>query len=269
MKYSLIILFSMGVVITGRSEIAFKELFLYPPGAALSSTTAGDGWSSGWMGDAGLTSVLDGTYTTVDGSLTSAAFTSRRLSASGERFEINAQNSIALWRGLSTPVDWSVDSTLYFSALVQWGGNHASTASHLYFTLGNSNTRFGLTADGVTPHKMRLNVRNTPSSDQYGAVLYDAGPTYLLVAKIETRSTGADTLYLSLFEPNEVLPETEPASWDVEAGLTRSDVTAVFGFDARFYMSYSVAFDELRAGTTFNSVLSPTKRLSLIVISGE
>jgi hypothetical protein len=224
---------------------------------------------SGWMGDNGLTSVLDGTYTTVDGSLTSAAFTSRGLSAGGGRFEKNAQNSVVMWRGLSNPVDWSADSTLYFSALVQWDGNHETQASHLYFTLGDSHTRFGLSANAVNRDKMRLNVRNTTSSDQYGAVLYDAGPTYLLVAKIETRSTGADTLYLSLFEPNEVLPETEPASWDLEAGLTRSGVSDVFGFDARTYLSRFVAFDELRAGTTFNSVLSPAKRLSLIIFSSK
>jgi len=268
----------MGAHATGQDgtesgEIVFKELFLDPPGTALSSTTAGDGWSSGWMGNNGLTSVLDGTYTTIDGSLTSAAFTSRRLSASGGRFEINALNSVSLWRGLATPVDWSANSTLYFSALVHWGGNHASTASHLYFTLGDSNTRFGFTADGVTPHKMRLNVRNTTSSDQYGAVLYDAGPTYLLVAKIETRSTGVDTLYLSLFEPNEVLPETEPVSWDLAAGFTRSGVSDVFGFDARFYLSHSVSFDEFRAGTTFFSVTSQTNvdtliaELDLILVS--
>jgi hypothetical protein len=239
---------------------AVTESFIYPAGTQLNTTAAGAGWSGGWKADSNLTSALDAAIDVTAGSITSPAFGSRGLRGSGNRFEETepTNSSLAIYRGLSNAVDWALSSTTYYSVMVKWGGNQSTSASHLLFKMGDVNTYFGLSADGTNANRMRLTVRNTTVSTQHGSALYGAGTNYMLVAKVVAAPGGSgsnDTICLSLFEPDDVLPSTEPV-WDLSAPAQRTSGTAdALWFDARTYSTnYSVSFDELRIGYTYDSV---------------
>ncbi|MEI8207052.1 MAG: hypothetical protein WCG03_09270, partial [Kiritimatiellales bacterium] len=219
---------------------AVTESFIYPAGTQLNTTAAGAGWSSGWKADSNLTTALDAAIDVTAGSITSPAFESRGLTGSGNRFEETetTNNSVVIYRGLSNGVDWALGSTTYYSVMAKWGGNQSTSASHLLFKLGDVNTYFGLSADGTNANRMRLTVRNTTAATQYGSALYGAGTNYMLVAKVVTASGSSgsnDTIYLSLFKPDDVLPGTEPI-WDLSASAQRASGTVdVLSFDARTY----------------------------------
>ena len=246
-------------------EILREEVFDLSPGTLLSTTTAGDGWSSGWKADVSLTTDLASSFDVTAGSLSNAVFGTRGLYTTGNRFEEDGGPGVVMWRGLSSTVEWSGDSVTYISTLVRWGGNHPTSASHFYFVLGDIHTRFGFSADGETSNKFRLSVRNTSAHEQFGTTLYDSGTVYLLVAKIETAASGSgDTISLALFEPGETLPSTEP-TWDVSVSTTRSDTASALGVDALFYFGGRMAsFDELRIGRIWDDATVPQSQIPVV-----
>ena len=205
------------------------------------------------MADNLLTIPLGSGYDVTAGSLSNAAFATYGLQATGNRFSKPADVSYTMWRGLSTPINWSSNSVTYVSVLVNWGGNHASTSSRIKFMLGDSNTYFALTGDGTSSNKMRLTIRNTTAITVNGTDLYDRNVTYLLVAKIQTAASGNDTISLALFDPAEKLPATEPV-WDLTASWVRGGASSVFGYEHILYNSAPCSMDELRIGATWDEV---------------
>lgn len=246
------------------AQIIAEETFDYTSGSLLSATGAAPGWSTGWKADPALTTNLGADYDVFPGSLNSSAYQSQGLSPVGNQFRI--EDSAAMYRGLDAPIDWDSNSTFYFSTLVRWSGNNSSAASRMFFQLGSSQIRFGLQADGTNANEMRLSIRN--AGDAFGSTNFAAAAnqsdreatafTYMLVAKVVTVTAGNDTISLSLYEPSDTLPSTEPLTWDVTNDGAQTGTADYIGFDSvLFSTGRTTGFDEFRIGDSFAAVTVP------------
>jgi len=252
------------------------EFFDYAGGTLLNTTTSGSGWSTGWKANNALTTNLAASYTVQAGSIDSAANPNP---ASGGSFFQDAGSNLLMYRGLSNPIDWSIDGTHYLSFMTQWTGNSSSASSRVWLRLtgtsAQSDTVVGFIGDGSNTNQLLAQVRNN-GTRVTGTTAYAAATDpadrdntvipYYVVAKITTVSTGLDTISMSVYAPGDTVPTSEPLTWDLSAQNGRSDTTSVIGFDAQiFFGGRNAGFDELRLGDSFTSVIPEPSAASSLV----
>jgi hypothetical protein len=162
-------------------------------------------------------------------------------------------------RRLAKPVRMDTGGTTYISFLVRRSGppsDPINSAGILFWThddftaqkFENARQRLfvGIKKDN------RLSAR-LQKMDAFAPISVNNQETLLIVAKIASKRTGADQVFLRAYAANDVVDAAEPATWTVSSGPFQCDLT----FDwLQVYINSKTrqTLDEIRLGTTWPSV---------------
>lgn len=215
------------------------------------ASSAGNGWSSGWKSDSGLTTNLGaGVRQIRNVTLSNNAFTAQGLTRSGNTYSYPGNDLLSAFRGLSTPINWDSGSTYYISFLMQYAGSHASTASQFGFKMDGS--ALVLFKSQGTADQLHLSLGSGATSPTPIPV----NKAYFTILKIQTVSGGPDVLSVITKGPSESLPFVEP-TYSLTGTLSKTGTSSVLELYNLGYKSSLIYVDELRIGTTWASVTRP------------
>jgi len=100
-----------------------------------------------------------------------------------------------------------------------------------------------------------------------GAFRMAVGVTYFMIAKIQTHADAPDTISLKLYGPEDTIDLEQPDVWNASVS---ADVSGVFSkLRVDLGKGFTTALDEIRLGTTWESVVVPEPgAMSLLVLGG-
>jgi hypothetical protein len=225
----------------GGAALAHAQLLAYEgfnyPGTALAGQSGGTGWGANAWSDA------DGdTPLASDGlSLAFPALVSFTPEGGRVAFTVSGEAE----RRLGTPMALNVEgSTYYVSALVKRQGNFKidfiDNGTNIRWHFGATNAAdalAGVTTPAVVPN------------------IFPADETVFIVAKMLTHASVNDQVYMNIYRSGDVVPGTEPSSWQVSAsggsGVTLTRIQIANLSDA------PAEIDEIRIGTNWVDVAGP------------
>jgi hypothetical protein len=231
------------------------ETFNYDTGT-LSGTATGTGLTGDWTAQNSVMQIISGSLSGVTG----YTFT-----PTGNRLSYAASTWGSATVGLATgnTIDFGSDSTTYFSFLADFGD--ASDVFQLGFFDGT--TSIGQVSD---PTGDKLTVQLGGRWDTASGSSFPANTTFLVVGKIETVANDSlnDKISASFFTD---VSGGEPVAWDavrnsVITSGTVVDQLQIYGSGNDGTVNYQ--FDELRMGSTFESVVPEPATMSLLASFG-
>lgn len=142
------------------------------------------------------------------------------------------------------------DNTTYFSFL--WSESGSGGGGNINISFLDTAT-FGRKVFDLVTASSQLSLRANNTATTIGSTGFTAGATYLLVGKIQSTASGADTVSASIFSSSSTIG-SEPVTWDLTGSLDASDTGRVLN---RLYVTGSGnidRFDEFRMGDSFLDV---------------
>ncbi len=255
-----------------RAELLFYEGFDYTPGEARlgqvkEGPKGGQGWTSPWVNFVN-SGFLAYRVSRVESAQPNPGFPFARSGGflKSEFFEKNHWQHA--FREMKPALQFDQDRTYYISLLVV-STSHAAGDASVYLAserktgpVDSTNfLRFGLgSAQAFGKAKGRYAVR-TQGDDGLKLLsphnfTWEEGEAQLIVLKIVASATEPDTIAFTAFNQRRALPTQEPSKWDLE-GKTHLDNSARW---IRLSSAgapgnpFHVVFDEVRIGTTWESV---------------
>lgn len=261
-----------GISASARGQMLF-EPFNYTAGNIEGATGGGSfGFFAAW----------DDTATSPEisvpspGGLTSTAYTSRGFAQVGLSLKspvgAGANDDFIATRQLSTAISLDADATHYYSFLVK--GDWTTLGNSRGFNVGFTASATGLSTNAVT---IKKNFNTTTLIAAVGGNNTVTGQTSgipdnevrFVVVKIVTSASGSDTLSFESFGASVTVPGSESfavanvALGSLTGSLTHLIITGRVNDSGMYY-----EFDEIRAGSTWDSVTTPEPvSLSLLAFS--
>lgn len=243
---------------TAEGALLASDAFDYSAGSTLGAqSSAGGGWSTGWMGNSGLT--FESGATVLADSLSAPLGYAPVLSGGSA-----IQEAMLLYRGLDTSayIDLSVDKDYYISYLTQRTPVPITTRS---FTMV-------LQTGGVVGGDNLVLAGSSTGGDPFAALggsgtvvedlnLIGNGSTDLWVVKIAASAASADQVFVKVYDTTLGMVEaSETEDWDVLSNTESNDFTAT---QIAFTMGAgaTLQLDEIRIGESWEDVvpfLAPT-----------
>ena len=265
--------FSICLTTGSRAALLTYEGFDYPnTGSVLLNTkSGGTGWGGPWQ-FSGVSATNNAGFNVSqdDTSLSTTAFPFAPL---GDRVLAmglgSGANSAQADRLLPTTVDMGVEgNVVYASLLFRKDTGPATSSDNMEFTF--------LSNMGVGSPLVQIRVGSTGAERFF---VFDAGSvnatfenvtlgqTYFVVLKVEAHAGTTPEVYSVVTYTNgETVPTTEPTTWE---GVRNTSVTNAVLDGVRLWIGTvtSGQFDELRVGTTWESVAVP-EPAALTLLSG-
>jgi hypothetical protein len=252
-KAGIPVLIALLCCLTLNAEVI--ETFNYNTGT-LSGTATGTGLTGSWTAKNNVMQIISGSLSGVTGYTFTP--TGNRLS-----YAASTWGSATVGLASGNTIDFGSDSTTYFSFLADFGD--ASGVFQLSFLDGT--TSIGQVTDG---NGSVLTVQLGGRWDTDTGSSFPANTTFLVVGKIETAANDSlgDTISASLFTD---VSGGEPVEWDaVRSSVITSgtvvDQLQIYGSGNDGTVNYQ--FDELRMGSTFESVVPEPATMSLLASFG-
>jgi len=207
-----------------------------------------DGWKTGYHGHGRVGAIVDSPADTVFGQ------------SRGGRRLLRLAGGETMRRDLEHPLPLDPGSVYYVSFLVERPQRDTESGRYLEVSLYSDDEHprrraqgeigFGVTSDGF-PY-----LKNGGKIVQ-SAPAIESGIVYLLVAKVAVSTDRAVETYLRVYRDGEPVGEHEPSAWSAVGRLARCEFTVS---RIRLMTGDKAAFDvdEVRIGTTWQSVTSPT-----------
>lgn len=227
---------------TEASTLVAYEGFDYPSGLTTSSN-GGQGWSGPWYQNSNLT-----------GEPTASVFGPGSMRfPSGVTFEptgnrigtaLGFPNNVG-FRQLATDarIDLGTDSVRYLSFIYagnpsQWGG------LSLWDSAGVEQVFFGVIAN-------QFFLAGLLGGDNRGGVA-PSGQDLFITAKVVSRASGNDEVYLQPYLQTDTVPSTEPSSWLI----SKTDISSSLTLDRiRIASAQGYSLDEIRVGTSWEAAV--------------
>lgn len=251
-------------------------LIVYEPfdytGTAIDGKNGGIGWAQPWQD-------IDGDFALLsddDVSMDSAAFP---FTPVGDRVDntngAGVNDTRLAIRNMGWPFDLSKDgNVLYLSALVQRtpvGDQSGSDLQiRLYYSDANgepdsSRARLFISSDGAWGVQAGSDTTSYAASG--GAPV--AGEVYFVVMRVNAGQT-EDTALFKAYGPGDTVPVTEPAEvdWDLKDVGSNSDAILEW-VQLRFGKNNAGEIDELRIGSTWESVTDPNAPIGSVTVPTE
>lgn len=275
MKKLLLSLSAVAAAGTAQANLlAYEGFGGYTPGTAIETQAGGgSGWSTGWF-PANTNATVDDYFLAGASSLSNGAFAGTGLSnAAGSTFydvgdpgiAINPHNTIR--RTMNTSFNGNTGGTFYFSFLVD-GSSFANGNIFRYSIEMDSATGRRIYLENLADGNLQYRIAGAPGGGSGNPQLtattaaspFSAAGTYFIVGKVELTSgagnlgDGLDNFYAQVFADSDIVG-MEPGSWTLSA--LGSSLNAVNEFNQVSLISSianQYAFDELRVGTTWESV---------------
>ena len=222
------------------------EPFDYSAGDLNTNNSSASGLTGAWSGNT--------SFDVTAGSLNYPA--SSPLSSTANKGELSGSNGTnpRIDRTMSTPISFDEAGVYYVSFLMN--DTDAGGSEYFYVALQDSTApdqTWDITAAfGISSSETML---LTTVDGQTGYTAGGAIPTgqdVLVIGKIITTASGNDQVFMSVYDPSETVPLIEPISWDLSKSV---EITGLA--DQLLLMSgpdTQTRVDEIRIGTTFNSV---------------
>lgn len=252
------------LVCSTQADVTVYEGYDYTVGALTSSANGGSGWDGGYYyaGSSGEPA----SSTVIAGSLSNTAY---NLPSVGNHTSVAAGGLYT--RTLNTPINISSGTTtMFFSYLMEVTSVTTSGNNFNYLSMNVDGGQTGLltalryfNASGTSD--LRLMSALGGGAVSYGDPLA-FNTTYFIVGRLVNDGTNL-TVSSSAFDTS-VPPSSEPLIWDTETSRLGSE----YGVDAvidelrvRAAADGGVLFDELRVGTTYESVAVPEPSQSALL----
>ena len=209
---------------------------------------AGDlGWQAAWVRSA---KCEHSAKFAVVGDLWRPQMKSRR---QGGAVSIDCRGGVS--RQLTVPLSMNRDDVTYFSYLVRAERRPAEGPCDLQLMLRESSGTQRRWAVTVSWSAAKACIC-WEGGGNHALLPVEPGKTYLVAGKIITGRAAPDQTFLTLFSPRQFIDAEEPSSWTVVSRPVMSD--AVFDVvQVAANTATPVSFDELRFGSSWNSVTAP------------
>jgi hypothetical protein len=231
-----LILLCFGFATAASPQVLEYEGFNYP-GVPLDGQNLGAGWGDNPWADPDLdTSLSD------DGISLTFPVTVNHPAPEGSRVVFTLSGEAERRLGTTIPLA-PEGSAFFFSALVKREGDF-----RFEFLDNGVNVRWRFGANGVDGI---VGV----SGDAVAPGIFPATETVYVVAKMLTRATAADQVFMNVYRAGQVLPASEPATWQA-SGSGASTVTLT-RFQIRNITDLPLEIDEIRIGTNWADVVGP------------
>lgn len=272
------ILISLGTVVAAGTVhanlLAYEGFSGYTVDTAIETQTGGgSGWSNDWF-PANPNATVDDNFLASGSSLSNGAFAGTGLSnAVGSTFydvgdpgtQINPHNVIR--RTMNTSFNGNTGGTFYYSFLVD-GSSFNNGNIFRYSIEMDSATGRRIYLESLADGNLQYRVAGSPGGGSGNPQLtattaaspFSGAGTYFIVGKVELTSgagnlgDGLDNFYAQVYGTSDTVG-LEPGSWTLSA--LGSSLDEVNEFNQISLISSDVnqyAFDELRVGTTWESV---------------
>ncbi|MEF2246203.1 S-layer homology domain-containing protein [Paenibacillus sp. IITD108] len=230
-----IILSSRWEDIEGTAAFKAIEDFAYAEGTKLQTTTADDGWKTGWKADIDLRTELDPSIQV------------------NQFATVEHQKQMNLYRGMIVPLDLAKEDSYYLKSVFSIQDNGSGTEGKALLML-NSDNYFGAEFDSASS-SYRLKAKFL-GDEQTGEVL-ENGEMYSMVVKVKKETGAVNKAYVKIYASNEEIGNEPVGDWDLILEGTGDTSTSfdVLGFEADLTNDAAViTLDSIYAAPSWDTV---------------
>lgn len=245
------------------ADLLAYEGFNYGGETQLTGKDGGSGFNGAWTS---ATSFNEITGTGQSLTMSNLHFTPKGDHLLGTNYQHDIWSTAERPLASTATVDFDQEGQFFVSMLIQRPTEtHAKAALRGLNSQGDQLWRFEI-ASGYNVPFVGIGSGPYDYADD-GSFRMAVGVTYFMVAKIETHEIASDTISLKLYLSDDTIDIEEPDTWNANVSTEVSGVFSTLRVDLG--RDYVTALDEIRIGTTWESVVVPEPAaMSLLALGG-